>query len=210
MQLNVNHNIEEKFTLPKIFGKCLGLEACDPSMMQIGSMQKKPKQDLNETEIIQYINENLPLFGNLEIDDRGFIFLSIVNEYIYELIPFLEAESIQPPPYFDGIFAKGAHISVALISEMHNTFNKELYQEEIPFSITGCYSLEPKNWRDIETVCFLTVASPKLSEIRQNLGLFPKMFDQEFHITIGVKKRFLSIHEILTHQNQSIIIKDIF
>lgn len=210
MQINESQEIKEITSLPKIFGKCLGLEKTDPSTIQICSKQKKAKKDLNENEILDYITESLPLYGNLNVDDRGFVYLSIVNEYIYEIIPFLETPGIQPPPYFDGIYQGGAHISVALISEATDLLNRELYQEEIPFSVTGCYLVEPKNWRDIETVCFLTVSSEKLSEIRQNLGLFPKILNQEFHITIGVKKRFLSIHEILSHENQSIIIKDIF
>jgi hypothetical protein len=210
MQINNNQSIEEKDILPRIFGKCIGLEQTDPSLIQISSWQKNPQRELNEAEIIDYAIENLPLYGNLTIDDRGFIYLDIVNEYIYELLPFLETPGVQPPPYFDGVYHGGAHISVALISEKYSSFDIQRYQEEIPFLITGCYFVEPQNWTDIETLWFLTVDSPRLSEIRQELGLSPKIAGGEFHITIGVKKRFLSIHEILTHENQSIIIKDIF
>lgn len=210
MQINENQIIKDTSLLPKIFGKCLGLEQTDFSGIQISSKQQNPKKDLNEEEILEYINENLPLFGNLQIDDRGFIYLSVENEYIYEILPFLEIPGVQPPPYFDGIFQGGAHISVGLISESCDTFNIEGYSEEIPFSVTGCYFREPENWRDVETIAFLTVESERLSEIREDMALSPKILNQEFHITIGVKKRFLSIHEILKHENQSIIIKDIF
>ncbi len=210
MQLHNNQSIEKKIVLPKVFGKCLGLELTDPSLIQISSWQKNPQKEINEAEIIDYITETLPLYGNLNCDDRGFIYLDIVNEYIYELLPFLETSGVQPPPYFDGIFHNGAHVSVALISEKYLTPDIQSLQEEISFSITGCYFVEPQNWTDIEKLWFLTIDSPKLLEIREELGLSPKIDGREFNITIGVKKRFLSIHEILTHENQSIIIKDIF
>ncbi len=210
MHIAHNQQSEEKAHLPNIFGKCLGLEVVDPLSIQIHSSKIIPQKEANEAEILDYANENLPLFGKLKTDERGFTYLDLENEYIYELLPFLETTGVTNPPYFDGIYSNGAHISVILASEAHSSVSSEEFEEEIPFTITGCYSVEPENWPQMETIWFLTIDAPKLSEIRTKFGLTPKIQDHEFHITIAVKKRFISIHEILTHENQTILIKDLF
>lgn len=205
-----NQHSEIKSALPNVFGKCLGLENKDLASIQIHSPKIIPQKELNATEILDYANENLPLYGRLRVDERGFTYLDIENEYIYELLPFLETAGATNPPYFDAIYSAGAHVSVILASEIHPPLNLEEFEEDIPFTITGCYSVEPENWLEMETIWFLTIDAPKLSMIRTNLGLSPKIQDHEFHITIAVKKRFLSIHEILMHENQTIFIKDLF
>ena len=210
MQVPCNQQTEEKLNLPKNFGKCLGLETIDPLAIQIRSPKKIPKKEINEAEIIEYATENLPLSGKLVTDERGFTYLDIENEYIYELLPFLETFGATTPPYFDAIYDAGAHVSVILASEKHPPINLEDIDDDIPFTITGCYFVEPDNWPEIETIWFLTIDAPKLSEIRTQLSLSPKIQDHEFHISFAVKKRFLSIHEILSQENQSIIIKDLF
>ena len=210
MQAPYNQHAQFKSTLPCIFGKCLGLETTDPLAIQIRSFKKTPQKELNELEIIDYANENLPLSGKLITDDRGFTYLDIENEYIYELLPFLETFGATNPPYFDAIYDAGAHVSVILASEIHEPLNLENIEDDIPFHITGCYFVEPENWVEMETIWFLTIDAPKLSEIRRSVGLSDKIQDHEFHITFAVKKRFLSIHEIMSCENQTIVIKDLF
>jgi hypothetical protein len=114
------------------------------------------------------------------------------------------------PPYFDGLFKAGAHISVIVPEENKMKFNLEDLGREIEFFVTGCYSISPKNWIDIEKVWFLTIEAPELIEIRQKNGLPDFLFNQQYHITISVRKRFLNIHEILQTENQKISIRDIF
>jgi hypothetical protein len=209
MQAPYNQNVEIDL-LPTSFGKCLGLQNSDSKQIDIRSDKKIPKREKNEAEIIDYISDNLPLYGKLKSDKRGFTYLDLENEYIYELLPFLETPGLAPPPYFSGIFTSGAHITAILNSELHTPLNLENFREEIPFSVTGCYFVEPENWHDIETLWYLTVDSPELSQIRNSLGLSSTIDNKHFYITFAVKKRFLSIHEILTHENQTLIIKDLF
>ncbi len=210
MQASNNQQIDKINTLPNTFGKCLGLEKTDPLAIKIRSPKRIPTQETNEIEILEYVSEALPLYGKLKVDDKGFVYLDLVNEYIYELLPFLETPGATTPPYFEANYNAGAHVSVILASEEHTPLNPDLFEEEIPFELTGCYFVEPENWLEMETVWFLTIDAPRLSEIRTTLGLSPKILDHEFHITIAVKKRFISIHEILTVENQAIVIKDIF
>lgn len=208
MQQFKNQQIEINLNLPNRFGKCLGLERVDPNTLSIHNPKMTPQKELNASEIIEYITEYLPLSGSLVTDDRGFTYLDVVNEYIYELLPFIEAPGATNPPYFDSIYGAGAHVSVILASEAPSHLPTEIYNEEISFAITDCYFVQPENWIDIETLWFLTIDAPRLSEIRSSLNLSPKIQDREFHITFAVKRRFLSIHEILTHENKTIIIKD--
>ncbi len=209
MQAPYNHNIELD-SLPTTFGKCLGLHNSNPLQIDIRSEKKIPQREKNEGEILNYISENLPLYGTLKVDDRGFSYLDLENEYIYELLPFLETPGLSPPPYFSGVFTSGAHISLILNSELESPINLEKFREDLSFSVTGCYYVEPENWHDIETLWYLTVDSPELSEIRTGLGLAPTILGKQFYITFAVKKRFLSIHEIFSHENQTLIIKDLF
>ncbi len=195
-------------SLPDVFGKCLGMEGVNPQTIHIRSSKNTPKKDPRESEIISYATANLPLSGKLKANDRGFVYLDIADSYIYELSHFLETPGVAIPPYFDTIYGSGAHITVALNTEAHSEPLPEDLDEEIPFTITGCYFVEPENWPDMESVWFLTISAPRLSEIRINLGLPPKIEDHEFHITFAVKPRFLSIHDILSTNDQSIIIRN--
>ncbi len=196
--------------LPNIFGKCLGIEKIDSLAIQIRSSKKMPQKETYEAEILEYINEALPLSGKLTTDERGFTYLALPNEYIYELLPFLENGNATNPPYFEGLHNVGAHVSVILASESHPGLDLKNFATEIPFTITGCYFVEPENWLEMETIWFLTIDAPKLSEIRTRLNLSPYIDNKEFHITFAVKKRFLSIHELLGKSNEAIVIKNIF
>jgi hypothetical protein len=212
MQPIYNHGAlnEPTTPFPSLFGKSLGIAQKDPSAIQIGECEIKPRQEPYSDEIINFIQDYLPMCGTLVQDDRGFVYLDLVNDYIYELMPFIDTTNLSLPPYFDGLFKAGAHVSVILPEENMIKFNTEDLGREIEFFVTGCYSISPKNWLDIEKVWFLTIEAPELIEIRQKNGLTDYLFNQQFHVTISVRKRFLNIHEILQTENQKISIRDIF
>lgn len=215
MQQPKNQSIEfftnESRSLPNTFGKCLGLESIDPQTIHIRTPKRTPVKEPAEAKILNYAATHLPLSGKLKMDDRGFIYLDLPDAYIYELVPFLDTPGVAAPPYFDTLYKAGAHITVALTSENHLPLTPALFEEQIPFTLTGCYFVEPENWLEMETIWFITVDAPRLSEIRTEMGLSPKVQGHEFHITFAVKKRFLSIHDLLIQspENQSIIIKNI-
>lgn len=210
MQQPCNQTIEDK-SLPNLFGKCLGIEPPDPQSIHIRSPQYTPRKEVKEAEILAYARKNLPLKAPLQTDDRGFLYVKLPDSYIYELSPFLEGINISHPPYFDQIYSAGAHITVVLASENHPPLPLEVFATEIPFTLTGCYCVEPENWPVVETVWFLTVDAPKLSDIRTQLSLSPKIQGHEFHITFAVKNRFLSIEDLLSssQDKQSIVIKSL-
>jgi hypothetical protein len=212
MQSIYNHESlnEPTVPFPTIFGKCLGLAQTDPTAIKIGEWEIKTKQEPYSEEIINFIQDYLPMSGTLSQDKRGFVYLDLVNEYIYELMPFIDNTNLSLPPYFDGLYKAGAHVSVILPEENAIKLNPEDMGKQIDFFVTGCYSVSPKNWLDIEKVWFLTVEAPELLEIRKKNGLSDYLFNQQFHITISVRKRFLNIHEILESENQKISIRDIF
>jgi hypothetical protein len=212
MQPISNHNPinHQSSNLPSIFGKSLGIKDQDSNILSVGGFFSEPKLEPYSEEIVNFINDYLPLSGTLIQDERGFVFLNVVNEYIYELMPFIDSTSLTLPPYFEGLFKHGAHVSVILPNELKDEFRSELLGKEINFSVTGCYSTSPENWLEIEKVWFLNLESPELNLLRKSMDLSSYLFDQQFHITIAVKKRFLNIYEILQSENQKISIRDIF
>jgi len=189
--------------LPKSFGKCLGLTK------NLGIKKIKSKRNLLTIEphaekILSYAKESLPQKGILKIDSSGFIFVDLPNAYIFDLYNLLQKKEADPPPYF-GANKTGAHISVALSSEVKSMTHILHLNEEIDFTITGCYRIEPDNLEDISNVWFLSVESSTLETIRKNLGLSSKILNHEFHITFAMQKRFMTLNDVLVAtENKSI------
>ena len=194
--LSANQEFEQ---LPKMFGKCLfgNTNRCRDK----SGIKKAPKAHYNPAiadTISKYAKENLNKSGKLCLDDSGFIFVDVQNEYIYDLHNLLNDKKLAYPPYFSNSWSGGAHISVVLPGECNTLCHKALgVSREISFEITGCYSVEPENLSNIDMAWFLTINSPVLERIRVALGLTPKIDDREFHITFSVKNRFLDLTDIL-------------
>lgn len=144
----------------------------------------------NSVEIIEYVNLHFSLSGMLKQDERGFLYIDLPDDFIYELYPLIHADGIDLSPYFgDGLV--GAHISVILAKEAkENQLIGEISElgRDIEFSITGCYSVQPDGWKGIERVWFLTIDCPELESLRQKYGLSPKISGHDYHITLAVKR----------------------
>lgn len=156
-----------------------------------------PQVEPKAGEIIAYAEAHLPKIGKLAIDKKGYIYLSLPDDYIFELYTILGKKEACPPPYFDKELSYGAHISIVLATEIRSTPHLPTTGQMIPFTITGCYSVEPENWEEMKRVWFLTIHSPELEGIRTQLGLSPKIEDHEFHITFAVQKRYLKLTDVL-------------
>lgn len=181
---------------PRFFGKCLGYS----------KGKKKPStapiEDPKSEEILSYAEDLLPSEGVLSSDPNGYLYLKIPDGYIFELYHLLQRKELDLPPYFGaGI---GAHISVALASEMDKKLCPEV-NSPLSFTITGCYYSEPDNFEEIKYIWYLIVKSPELEAIRVSMGLSPKIEEQEFHITIAMQKQFMSISDILRAKEHQII-----
>src|SRR5215831_10080616 len=71
----------------------------------------------NCKEMLDYIFENLPEYGTLMQDERGFVYVDLPNDYIHKLYPMIDEEGFDEPPYFVRPRMYGAHISVIYASE---------------------------------------------------------------------------------------------
>lgn len=184
-------------TLPTQFGKCLDTPKSDPRDIQIKKVPDTPKTEPKGYELIHYAQEHFEAHGKLKVDDRGFLYVDLPNEYIFDLFEKLDYPATELPPYFFPEKGFGAHISVALNSEEFDRNAIPFLNEEISFTITGCYSVKPEKWEGVKRVWFLTVEAPELISIRRELGLSDKLMGHEFHITFAIEKEFLALDDLL-------------
>lgn len=182
-------------SLPTSFGKCLNREP-SKSMIQVHKPGGSPRMETKWDTIVSHAKNSYPPSGKLTVDERGFIYVKLPDQLVFDLFSLLNNRNTTIPPYFEEN-SYGAHISVVLASESRRAVHLNAIGKEIPFTITGCYSVEPENWPEMERVWFLTLDAPELSQIRTELGLDPKIMGHEFHITFALQKRFLSIDDIL-------------
>ncbi|MCH9621404.1 MAG: hypothetical protein S4CHLAM20_08240 [Chlamydiia bacterium] len=181
---------------PTYFDKCL-LKKSDDSK-KTPCRDKQIIKDPFESSIISYIHSVLPIAGTLKQDARGFIYLDIANEYITSIIPFFNDASIDMPPYFQGKFIHGAHISIATPDEEKKLYSPLPIGEVFSFSITGCFRATPLFDIKNKFAWYLTVASEELEEIRKSMGLSALPNDETYFITVAYKKTFLSLNDLIT------------
>ncbi len=139
-------------------------------------------------EILGYIEQNLPYQGTLR-NSNGFIYVDLDDEYVHELIAYIEEDGFEKPPYFGNAGLVGAHITVMYPSETKKYGIEEMEEdgEVIFFTPKTCQVAHPPSWKGIEEVYFIVVDAPQLDEIRAKYGLSKQ--DHDFHITIGVKRK---------------------
>lgn len=138
-------------------------------------------------EILSAIEEKLPHCGTLR-SSNGFLYVDLDDEYVHQLITFIQKEGFLEPPYF-GAGLVGAHITVAYPDETTKYGIEEIEEcgEEISFVPQTCQVVHPPRWKEIDEVYFVVVESTQLDQIREKYGLPRKEYD--FHITIGVKPK---------------------
>lgn len=132
-----------------------------------------------ESAIAQY-----PCWGTLRESADGFVYLDIDDNYIHQLIHFIEDDGYEEPPYFGQPELVGAHISVVYAKEERVGKIAE-EGRVIHFTPLSCRTVQPPNWEGIDRVYMIEVDAPELDLIRANLGL-PK-FAFGYHITVGIK-----------------------
>jgi len=137
--------------------------------------------------IIDYIENHLPLQGRLQFTS-GFVYVDVDDDYIHCLIPFIEREGFEEPPYFGRSDLVGAHITVIYPEEVkkYRIHNIKECGKTIHFSVKTCQVVQPPSWGGDE-IYLIIVDVPELNKIRDQYGL-PKS-ELPFHITIGVKPK---------------------
>lgn len=134
-------------------------------------------------EVVEYAQETLPQEGVLIVQDDGFVYVDVDDDYIHALFPLLglEEEGFDEPPYFRNSSSPGAHISVFYVDEriepeeVGQTFHFELREIVVISAGKANYAI-------------LQVYSPELEELRAKYGLKPKLQGHEFHISLAKKK----------------------
>lgn len=142
----------------------------------------------SSTAILNHIETHLPHFGILK-NLNGFVYVDLEDEYIHQLISFIQEEGFQEPPYFGDSRLVGAHISVIYSAESAKYGMEEIEEcgERISFTLQNCQIVHPPSWKEIDEVYLVAVQAPELDAIRKKYGLPKKKHD--FHITIGVKPK---------------------
>lgn len=134
------------------------------------------------SKLIEYAEHQLPHWGVLKNSD-GFVYVDLDDDYIHQLVGLIDG--YEEPPYFEGMYTAGAHISVIYPNEKVGEI--EECGQMIPFTIKDCQVVHPPRWKEIDEVYFIVVEAPELDALRMKYGL-PKR-EYEFHITIGIKKQ---------------------
>lgn len=141
---------------------------------------------LNVPQIPDSAIAQYPCWGVLRENADGFVYVDIDDNYIHELIHFIEGEGYQEPPYFGQPELVGAHISVMYSNEERMGPIAEEGQI-IHFTPLECRVIQPPNWEAIEDVFLIEVYAPELDLIRAKYGLPEFAFG--YHITVGVKPK---------------------
>ncbi|HSX11384.1 MAG TPA: hypothetical protein VLF94_06700 [Chlamydiales bacterium] len=138
--------------------------------------------------ILHYIHDHLSCCGTLK-NSSGFVYVDVDDGYIHELIPFIQEEGFEEPPYFGRSDLVGAHITVIYPEEMKK-YNIQSIKEcgtSIQFTPRACQVVHPPRQKETDGVYFIVVDAPQLDDLRKQYGLPKREYD--FHITIGVKPK---------------------
>ncbi len=115
-------------------------------------------------------------------DQRGFVYVKVKDEYIYDLNA-LFADSGSIPPYF-GKGGHGAHITIIHAGGLPANIPMSEIGKSVKFTISYHDRLTTATG---STVSFLGVSCPELAGLRSKYGLTPKEGgNHDFHITFGM------------------------
>lgn len=124
------------------------------------------------------------LEGVLCRDERGFVYVKVDDEIIFELNKIFGGSL---PPYF-GKGKHGAHVTVFPVGELSKDIPISEIGKKIKFNIAFCDALRPQAFKGVRQVSFLSIHSPELDSLRGKYGLPPKIQgSHDFHITFGIE-----------------------
>ena len=169
---------EEKISLPPFVSERTSIRRMQ---YLLASAPRLEIPQIPDSAIAQF-----PYCGVLKEDDNGFVYLDVDDDYIHELIHFIDSEGFEEPPYFGKPELVGAHISVIYAADARE-MNIEECGRVFHFTPLECKIVQPPNWSDIESVYLIEVDGPELDLLRAKYGLPKNEFG--FHITIGVKPK---------------------
>jgi hypothetical protein len=128
---------------------------------------------------------SLAIKGRVHQNSAGMIYLEVEERMIKPLLPHIREQGIERTP-------SGTRIALVLPKEYaaRKGFGEKFEEgQEMLFTVTGCYSLEPALWPEMERVWYLTLDCPEGEELRKSYLLPAKLLSHPFFLTIAVKKR---------------------
>lgn len=118
-------------------------------------------------------------------DKKGFVYLKMDDERLYELFELYRENGMELPPYF-GKGRAGGHVSVIMPGEWNGERLAEVGQK-FTFRIHGVDSITPAGWKGVDKVWFVTMQSPELEALREKYGLPSRIGgDHDFHFTFAI------------------------
>lgn len=130
--------------------------------------------------------------GVLRRNQLGLVYLDIDNRFISMMLPYLKAQGLVRPPYFN-LFGspEGAHIPVISAREAGFHYLDEVVEvgQEFSFEIEGLYSMQPFSWPEVEQVWFFKIKSEELENLRQRYFLPSLPGGHAFPIAVAVKPK---------------------
>ena len=136
--------------------------------------------------------KKVDLKGILKKTKDNFVYIDVPNDVINGLMPLLDYEDIEKPPYnlksFNNV---GAHISVIGMDEYNDNDIGEIEElgEEFNFTFKDFKRTNPDGWDEMKQVYFVVVDAPELKKLRKKYKLTELSHGHQFHITIGVEKK---------------------
>lgn len=124
---------------------------------------------------------SLEITGRVRQNSSGLIYLEVDKQILPHILE-KEVEKID----------SGLKIALVLPKEYASRkgFGQKFEEgEEMRLRITGCFSLEPALWPEMERVWYLTLSCPRGEELRKSYLLPSKLGAHPFFLTIAVKKR---------------------
>lgn len=142
------------------------------------------KQVIPQMRVIEWKWRTHPtLEGELCRDARGFVYVKVKDEILFELNELFGDSDL--PPYF-GRGKHGAHITVIPAGELGKEIPMSEIGKTIKFTIAFCDTLKPGGASGTHEVSFLSVSAPELDAFRSKYGLTPKVHNtHDFHVTFG-------------------------
>ena len=136
---------------------------------------------VSNPQLLAYTKNNLSALGTLQKTKQGYVYVTVSEKYITDLLSRLKLPDFVAPRYANDM---GAHISVMYEAETESLGKIAELGEEITFEPLGFYKVVIHD----KEFYMLAVDAPKLSYLREKYGLSKKLQGHEFHITIGVKQ----------------------
>lgn len=128
---------------------------------------------------------SLAITGRVRQNSTGLIYLEVEEKIVEQILPYIREKGVEK-------IEAGAKIALVLPKEYATRRGfKEKFEEgqEIVLTVTGCFSLEPALWPEMERVWYLTLDCPEGEELRKNYLLPATLGSHPFFLTIAVKKR---------------------